>query len=72
MPARGRKSSRRGLFCAAEKQARIIEFALTWGHQRREERAHDLQALRELTPILKDLSTLEVSGITLGASEGLL
>lgn len=61
MPARGRKKLAARLFRAAEKQARKIEFALTWGHQRREERAYDLQALRELTRILKDLSTLEDS-----------
>ncbi len=61
MPSRGRKKLAARLWRAAERQARKIEFALTWGHQRPEERAHDLQALRELTRILRDLSALEDS-----------
>ena len=61
-PSRGRKKLAARLWRAAERQARKIEFSLTFGHQRPEERAHDLQALRELTRILRDLSALEESG----------
>jgi hypothetical protein len=34
-------------------------FSLTWGHQRLEDRAHDLLALKELTRILRDLAAFE-------------
>ncbi len=61
MPSGGRRKLAARLWRAAERQAQRIEFALTWGHQRPEERAHDLQALRELTRILRDLSALEDS-----------
>jgi AcrR family transcriptional regulator len=61
MPSRGRKKLAARLFRAAERQARKIEFALAWGHQRKEDRAEDLQALRELTRILRELSVFEDS-----------
>ena len=63
MPSRGRKKLAARLFRAAERQARKIEFQLTFGHQRAEERAHDLSALRELTRILRDLVALEDSAL---------
>ena len=63
IPARGRRKLAARLFRAAEQQARKIEFALTWGHQRKEDRAQDLAALRELTRILKDLAALEDSAL---------
>jgi AcrR family transcriptional regulator len=61
MPSRGRQKLAARLWRAAERQARKIEFSLTWGHQRKEDRAHDLQALRELTRVLRELSALEDS-----------
>ena len=61
IPSRGRQRLAARLWRAAERQARKIEFALTWGHQRPEERAHDLQALKELTRILRELSAFEAS-----------
>jgi AcrR family transcriptional regulator len=61
MPSRGRKKLAARLFRAAERQARKLEFALTWDYQRKEDRALDLAALRELTRILRDLSVLEDS-----------
>jgi AcrR family transcriptional regulator len=70
MPSRGRRRLAARLWRAAERQARKLEFALTWGHQRPEERAHDLQALRELTRILRDLSALEESALRAGAGRG--
>jgi hypothetical protein len=61
LPSRGRQRLAARLWRAAERQARKIEFRLTWEHQRREERAEDLAALRELTRILRDLSVVEDS-----------
>ncbi|HEX9904916.1 MAG TPA: hypothetical protein VGA77_08130, partial [Propylenella sp.] len=60
-PSRGRKRLAARLWRAAERQARKLEFALAWDFQRKEDRAHDLAALRELTRILRDLSALEDS-----------
>ena len=65
LPSRGRKRLAARLWRAAERQARKIEFTLTWGIQRAEERKHDLQSLRELTRILRDLSALEDSAARL-------
>jgi AcrR family transcriptional regulator len=59
MPSRGRQRLAARLWRAAERQARKIEFRLAYEHQRREERAEDLSALRELTRILRDLSAVE-------------
>jgi hypothetical protein len=70
MPSRGRRRLAARLWRAAERQARKIEFALTIGHQRPEERAHDLAALRELTRILRDLSALEDSAMRGGRGRG--
>ena len=61
LPSRGRKRLAARLWRAAERQARKLEFALAWDFQRKEDRAHDLAALRELTRILRDLSALEDS-----------
>ena len=61
LPSRGRQRLAARLFRAAERQARKIEFALTFGHQRPEERAHDLQALKEIARTLRDLSAVEDS-----------
>jgi hypothetical protein len=60
-PSRGRERLAARLFRAAERQARKIERSLTWEFQRKEDRAADLQALRDLTRILRDLATLEDS-----------
>ena len=61
MPSRGRRKLAARLFRAAERQARKLEFSLNWDFQRKEDRALDLSALRELTRILRDLSALEDS-----------
>ncbi len=58
-PSRERRKLAARLFRAAERQARKLEFALTWTYQRKEDRAMDLAALRELTRILRDLATVE-------------
>lgn len=70
MPSRGQKKLAARLWRAAERQARKIEFALTWGHQRPEERAHDLASLRELTRILRELSAFEDSASRSARREG--
>jgi AcrR family transcriptional regulator len=59
MPSRERRKLAARLFRAAERQARKIEFRLTFEHQTREGRAEDLAALRELTRVLRDLSAVE-------------
>ena len=59
MPSRGRQKLAARLFRAAERQARKLERSLAWDFQRKEDRALDLAALRELTRILRDLSVLE-------------
>jgi hypothetical protein len=59
LASRGRKKLAARLWRAAERQARKIEFSLSWEHQRREDRAQDLLALKELARILKDLSAFE-------------
>jgi AcrR family transcriptional regulator len=61
LASRGRKKLAARLWRAAERQARKLEFTLAFGHQRPEQRAHDLQALRELTRILKELAAFEDS-----------
>ena len=61
LPSRGRQKLAARLFRAAEQQARKIELRLPIGHQNREDRALDLQALRELTRILRDLAVVEDS-----------
>ena len=61
LASRGRKKLAARLWRAAEGQARKLEFALVHGFQRNEERVHDLQALRELTRILKELAAFEDS-----------
>jgi AcrR family transcriptional regulator len=61
MPSRGRQRLAARLFRAAERQAKKLEFSLRWDHQRKEDRALDLAALRELARILRDLSVLEDS-----------
>jgi AcrR family transcriptional regulator len=58
-PSRGRQKLAARLFRAAERQARKLEFSLSWDYQRKEDRALDLAALRELSRILRDLSVLE-------------
>ncbi len=69
MPSRGRERLAARLFRAAEKQAKKIERSLAWEFQRKEDRAHDLAALRELTRILRDLSVVEEFGAR-GRAEG--
>ncbi len=59
LPSRGRQKLAARLFRAAEKQARKLERSLAWDFQRKEDRALDLAALRELTRILRDLAILE-------------
>jgi hypothetical protein len=61
MPSRARQKLAARLFRAAERQARKLEFSLAWDYQRKEDRALDLAALRELARILRDLSALEDS-----------
>ena len=64
----GRKLAAR-LFRAAERQARKLEFALAFDHQRKEDRATDLAALRELTRILRDLAAVETQAARAEAFE---
>jgi AcrR family transcriptional regulator len=66
MPSRGRQKLAARLFRAAERQARKLEFSLAWDYQRKEDRALDLAALRELARILRDLSVLEDSSLRAG------
>ena len=47
-----------------------IERSLSWDFQRKEDRARDLAALRELTRILRDLSVLEDSAVRPGRRYG--
>ena len=61
LPSRGRQKLAARLWRAAERQARKLEYSLDWTYQSRENRAEDLAALRELTRILRDLSTVEDS-----------
>ena len=70
MPSRGRQRLAARLFRAAERQARKLERSLTWEFQRKEDRALDLAALRELTRILRDLSVLEDSSTRAGRRGG--
>lgn len=57
--SRGRRRLAARLWRAAERQARKIEYALSWGPQSGEQRTHDLAALREITKILRELTVLE-------------
>jgi len=66
LPSRGRQKLAARLFRAAERQAKKIERSLAWDFQRKEDRALDLQALRELTRILRDLAVLEDSAVRPG------
>jgi AcrR family transcriptional regulator len=60
LPAsRGRRRLAARLWRAAERQARKIEYALSWGPQSAEQRTHDLAALREIAKILRELTALE-------------
>jgi hypothetical protein len=59
IPSRARKRLAARLFRAAEQQARKIELTLSLGFQHKENRTHDLAALKELTRILKELSVME-------------
>jgi AcrR family transcriptional regulator len=59
MPSRGRRKLAARLWRAAERQAAKIEMFLAIGYQNKEDRGHDLAALRELTRILRDLSAFE-------------
>ncbi len=68
-PSRGRQRLAARLFRAAERQARKLERSLAWDYQRKEDRALDLAALRELTRILRDLSVLEESARSAGRKE---
>lgn len=56
---RGRKRLAARLWRAAERQARKLEFSLAWEFQRKEDRANDLAALKELTRILRELAQFE-------------
>ncbi len=69
MPSRGRQKLAARLFRAAERQARKLERSLTWDFQRKEDRALDLAALRELTRILRDLSVVEEAARSAGRRE---
>ena len=69
-PSRGRQRLAARLFRAAERQAKKLERSLTWEFQRKEDRALDLSALRELTRILRDLSVLEDSASRAGRRGG--
>jgi hypothetical protein len=69
-PSRGRQKLAARLFRAAERQAKKLERSLTWDFQRKEDRALDLAALRELTRILRDLSVLEDSSARTGRRGG--
>jgi AcrR family transcriptional regulator len=68
-PSRGRQRLAARLFRAAERQARKLERSLAWDFQRKEDRALDLAALRELTRILRDLSVVEESARSAGRRE---
>jgi hypothetical protein len=57
--SRGRRRLAARLWRAAERQARKLEFSLAWSHQRKEDRAEDLSALKELTRILRELAAFE-------------
>ena len=70
MPSRGRRTLAARLFRAAERQARALRFSLAWDYQRKEDRAADLAALRELSRILRDLSVLEDSSWRGGERRG--
>jgi hypothetical protein len=70
MPSRGRQRLAARLFRAAERQARKLEFSLAWDYQRKEDRALDLAALRELSRILRDLSVLEDASLRAGQHRG--
>ena len=59
LPSRSRQRLTARLFRAAERQARKIEFSLAWSFQRREDRAQDLHALKEIARILRDLAAVE-------------
>lgn len=72
MPSRGRKKLAARLWRVAERQARKIEFGLTYGHQRLEDRAHDLAALKELARILRDLAVFEDSACGGRRGEGMV
>ena len=63
LPSRGRKRLAARLFRAAEQQARKIEMKLAIGYQHREQQAEDLNALRDLARILRDLSAAEDSAL---------
>jgi hypothetical protein len=56
---RGRRRLAARLWRAAERQARKLEFDLAWSFQRKEDRAEDLSALKELTRILRELAAFE-------------
>ena len=58
---RGRRKLAARLWRAAERQAHKLEFSLAWTHQRKEDRADDLAALKELTRILRELAQFEDS-----------
>ena len=68
-PSRERRKLAARLFRAAERQARKLEFALAFDHQRKEDRATDLAALRELTRILRDLAAVEAQAARAEAFE---
>jgi AcrR family transcriptional regulator len=59
MPWRGRKKLAARLWRAADRQARKLEYFLTWDYQRQEDREKDLAALREMTRILRELAAFE-------------
>jgi len=56
---RGRRKLAARLWRAAERQANKLERSLTWEFQRKEDRAQDLAALKELTRILRELAAFE-------------
>jgi AcrR family transcriptional regulator len=56
---RGRRKLAARLWRAAERQAQKLEFSLAWSFQRKEDRADDLAALKELTKILRELAEFE-------------
>ena len=58
-PRADAKSSRRGFSARPSGRREKLERSLAWDFQRKEDRALDLAALRELTRILRDLSVLE-------------
>ena len=67
MPSRGRKKLAARLWRVAEQQARKLELFLAGNYQRRDDRAADLQALRELTRILRELATFEDASLRTAA-----